>query len=133
MTLQGVSPYLFYADAGAALDWLARVFGFVEEVRYVDDGGAVRESEMRIGATTIQLCGHEPEAGRGEGLLLIVHVDDVDAQHARIVAAGVDAPAPVQKPYGARTFTVTDPWGYHWDFWQASGEVDAGGLTEVHS
>ena len=132
-TLQGVTPYLFYADAGAALDWLARVFGFVEEVRYVDADGAVRESQMRIGDTTIQLCGHEPEPGHGEGLLLIVHVDDIDAQHARVVAAGVDAPAPVQKPYGVRSFTVADPWGYRWDFWQPSGAVEAGDLREVRS
>ena len=90
-TVQGASPYLFYADAGAALDWLARVFGFVEQVRYVDPDGVVRESEIRVGATTIQLCGHAPAPGHGEGLLTIVHVDDVDAQHARVVAAGVDA------------------------------------------
>ena len=132
-TLRGVTPYLYYADAGAALDWLARVFGFVEEVRYVDAEGAVRESQMRVGGTTIQLCGHAPEPGHGEGLLLIVHVDDVDAVHTRVRAAGVDAAAPEQKPYGVRSFTVTDPWGYRWDFWQPSGEVAAGGLTEVRA
>ena len=133
VTLRGVSPYLYYADAGAGLDWLSRVFGFVEEARYVDADGVVRESEIRAGDTTIQLCGHEPGQGHGEGLLLIVHVDDVDAQHARVVAAGVDAPAPEQKPYGVRTFSVTDPWGYTWDFWQPSGSVEVGDLTEVRS
>lgn len=133
VTLRGVSPYLFYADAGAGLDWLSRVFGFVEEARYVDADGVVRESEIRAGDTTIQLCGHEPGQGHGEGLLLIVHVDDVDAQHARVVAAGVDAPEPEQKTYGVRTFSVTDPWGYTWDFWQPSGAVDAGDLTEVRA
>ena len=131
--LQGVTPYLYYSDAGAGLDWLAHVFGFVEEVRYVDDGGVVRESSMRIGSSTIQLCGHDPGPGHGKELLLIVHVDDVDAQHARVVAAGVAAPEPEQKPYGVRTFTVTDPWGYHWDFWQRSGDVEPGGLSEVRS
>lgn len=132
-TLRGVTPYLYYADAGAALDWLARVFGFVEEVRYVDADGVVRESGMRIGDATIELCGHAPDPGHGEGLLLIVHVDDVDAVHARVTAAGVEAPAPVQKPYGVRSLTVTDPWGYRWDFWQPSGAVETGDLTEVRS
>ncbi len=136
VTLQGVTPYLYYPDAGAALDWLARVFGFREIARYVDADGVVRESEMQVGDTTIQLSGgHAPGAGHGEGLLLIVHVDDVDAQHARVVAAGVEAPEPEQKAYGPRTFTVTDPWGYHWDFWQPvhAYEEGPGGLHEIRS
>jgi uncharacterized glyoxalase superfamily protein PhnB len=28
-----VVPYLLYEDAGAAMDWLIRVFGFTERVR----------------------------------------------------------------------------------------------------
>ena len=28
MTFLAVTPYLYYADAGVALDWLERVFGF---------------------------------------------------------------------------------------------------------
>jgi uncharacterized glyoxalase superfamily protein PhnB/uncharacterized protein YndB with AHSA1/START domain len=133
VTIQGLTPYLYYQDAGAALEWLARVLGFREIVRYVDDEGVVRESEMQVGPATVQLCGHGPDPGHGEGLLLIVHVDDVDAQHARVVAAGVDAPAPEQKPYGPRTFTVTDPWGYHWDFWQPVHDYveGPGGLREI--
>jgi uncharacterized glyoxalase superfamily protein PhnB len=135
VTIQGLTPYLYYEDAGAALDWLARVFGFIETVRYVDEAGVVKESEMRVGSATIQLCGHAPDPGHGEGLLTIVHVDDVDAQHARVVAAGVDAPAPEQQPYGPRTFTVTDPWGYNWDFWQRVHDYveGPGGLREVRS
>jgi uncharacterized glyoxalase superfamily protein PhnB len=136
--LHGVTPYLYYDDAGAGLDWLARVFGFVEEARYVDDDGVVRESEMRVGSGSIQLCGHAQGSGRGEGLLLIVHVDDVAAQHARVVAAGVDAPEPELQPYGVRSFTVTDPWGYHWDFWQRvhavpEPEEGEGGLREIRT
>jgi uncharacterized glyoxalase superfamily protein PhnB len=134
-TIQGLTPYLYYADAGAALDWLSRVFGFEEIVRYVDDEGAVRESEMRVGASTVQLCGHAPDPGHGEGLLLIVHVDDVDAQHARVVAAGVEAAEPEQQPYGPRTFGVTDPWGYTWSFWQHVHDYveGPGGLREIRA
>jgi uncharacterized glyoxalase superfamily protein PhnB len=88
---------------------------------------------MRVGASTIQLCGRAPDPDQGSGLLLIVHVDDVDAMHARVLAAGVDAPPPEQQPYGPRTFTVTDPWGYHWGFWQPvhAYEQGEGGLREI--
>lgn len=133
VTFQGVSPYLYYEDAGAALDWLARVFGFRELARYVDDDDVVHESEMQVGNTTIQLCGRRPDPDQGSGLLLIVHVDDVDAQHARVVAAGVEARAPEQQPYGPRTFTVIDPWGYRWNFWQHVHDYEQGpgGLREI--
>lgn len=135
VTIQNVTPYLFYEDAGAALDWLARVFGFRETARYVDADDVVRESEMQVGGTTIQLCGHAPGEGHGQGLLLIVHVDDVDAMHARVVAAGIEAAAPDQQSYGPRTFGVTDPWGYQWSFWQQvhAYEERKGGLREVRS
>lgn len=135
VSLQGVTPYLYYADAGAALDWLARVFGFEETVRYVDADDVVHESEMRVGESTIQLCGRTPGPDEGTGLLLIVHVDDVDAQHARVSAAGVEAAPPEQQPYGPRTFHVTDPWGYRWYFWQRVHDYvqGEGGLREIRS
>jgi uncharacterized glyoxalase superfamily protein PhnB len=51
--------------------------------------------------------------------LLIVNVDDVDAQYARITqATDIHVDPPVDQPYGPRTFTIRDPWGYAWTFWQ---------------
>ena len=34
-----IIPYLFYRDVPAALDWPARAFGFVEEMRHATPGG----------------------------------------------------------------------------------------------
>ena len=62
-----VSPYLYYEDAAAALDWLARAFGFEELVRYVDADGVVREAEMAAGETTIMLNGAGPGYWRERG------------------------------------------------------------------
>lgn len=119
MSFLGLTPYLYYHDAGAALEWLTRVFGFDEEVRYLDPSGTVAEAEMTVGDDRIMMCGRAAGPDEGAGQLLIVHVDDVDAQYARVVAAGVAVVAPPEdKSYGPRTFYVTDPWGYHWAFWQ---------------
>lgn len=119
-----VAPYLYYEDAGEALEWLARVFGFRERVRYVDEDGVVQEAEMSVGDATIHVGG----AGTGYwerngttgpvGHLVIVHVDDVDAHHARAIATGAHADPPEDKPYGARVYNVTDPGGHSWSFWQ---------------
>lgn len=116
--IRGVTPYLYYEDAASALDWLSRVFGFVEDVRYLDGEGVVQEAEMLAGSTRIMIGGRAPGPEDGPGQLLIVHVDDVGAQHARVRAAGINAPEPVDMAYGPRTFCVRDPWGYRWDFWQ---------------
>lgn len=35
---QPVVPMISYADGPAAMDWLAHVFGFVEQERMVDEG-----------------------------------------------------------------------------------------------
>lgn len=43
-----VVPYLLYEDAGAAMDWLIRVFGFIERARDRQDDGTVRHGELML-------------------------------------------------------------------------------------
>jgi len=140
----GVTPYLHYEDAAAAIDWLARVLGFEERSRFVDKDGRVQQAEMRIGETDLWFAGHGPgywkELGRRPDQLTLVWVDDVDAHHARVVAAGGAAEPPEDKSYGVRTYTVTDPEGYQWGFMTGldTGYVqilplEEGGLEEVRA
>ena len=123
----GLSPYLYYTDATEALDWLVRVFGFVERVRYVDASGGVFQATVAAGDVEIQLAGVGADYWAGKGAdrpvaqLNIVYVDDVDAQYERVCAAlgeGTDVAAPQDQPYGARVFTVLDVGGNSWSFWQ---------------
>ena len=123
MKFLGLTPYLYYDDAAAALDWLSRVFGFEEDVRYLDEKGTVAEAEMTVGDVRIMMGGRGARDGEGAGQLLIVHVDDVNALHGRVSVAGVQATPPEDKPYGARVTDVTDPWGYRWSFWQPRDDV----------
>jgi len=37
-----IIPYLFYRDVPAALDWLARAFGFTEELRHATPAACTR-------------------------------------------------------------------------------------------
>ena len=48
--MQTVNPYLLYEDCDAALDFLARAFGFEEVLRYTGEGGYVNHAEMKVGA-----------------------------------------------------------------------------------
>jgi uncharacterized glyoxalase superfamily protein PhnB len=50
------------------------------------------------------------------GLIVSVSVDDADKYHEVLVGRGVNAPAPTDKPWGWRSFMVTDPAGVVVDF-----------------
>ena len=49
---------------------------------------------------------------RADGLLVVFVVDDVDAEHDRLVAEGVTITTPLEtEPWGEGYFQVTDPCG----------------------
>lgn len=118
----GLVPYLFYEDAGAMLDWYARVFGFVEISRWTAEDGRVHNAEMSVGDTEIWLDGGGPRRfdkdGKRAAEWIGVWVEDVDAVHKRIAAAGVEVDPPIDPEYGVRMLTVKDPEGYSWGFMQ---------------
>ncbi|MCS5733810.1 VOC family protein [Herbiconiux daphne] len=131
MAFTEVIPYLYYADADAALDWLERVLGFGPSTRWRLGGPSTREADIRVGDARVSISGRAPAGaggegavGEGAGALIIVHVDDVQAFYERVrsVEPGAAPDAPVTQPYGPTMFTVVDPWGYRWNFWQ--GEAD---------
>src|SRR5947209_8288897 len=47
---------LAYEDGGAALDWLARAFGFQERIRMVTPDGRLSHGEMDAGGGVIMLA-----------------------------------------------------------------------------
>jgi uncharacterized glyoxalase superfamily protein PhnB len=118
----GITSYLRYPDGDAAAEWLARVLGFgpVNPQRVKRDAaGRWLEGELAIGPTRIDIsAGSEPGPDFGAGALLIVHVDDVDAQYERIRQAGEPIDPPKDESYGPRSCHIRDPWGYQWYFWQ---------------
>jgi uncharacterized glyoxalase superfamily protein PhnB len=119
VAIKGISPYLRYDDADTALDWMERVLGFTGTVRWRDATGKTYEADINAGSTTIGVSNGGSASGEGRNALLIVHVDDVDAHYEKIrAAAGIHVDPPEDQPYGPRTFTITDPWGYQWSFWQ---------------
>ena len=56
-----VTPYLYYEDAGAAMDWLVKAFGFEERMRMENDQGRVGHGELLIGDGLVMVG--EPGSG----------------------------------------------------------------------
>ena len=64
-----VVPYLLYEDAGAAMDWLIRVFGFTERVRDRQSDGTVRHGELLTGNGGVIMLGSPGAGFRGPAKL----------------------------------------------------------------
>lgn len=64
-----VVPYLVYEDAGAAMDWLTRTFGFAERTRDLHDDGTVRHGELLTGNGGVIMLGSPGGGFRGPAKL----------------------------------------------------------------
>jgi uncharacterized glyoxalase superfamily protein PhnB len=134
---QRIVPFLGYEDAGAAIEWLERAFGFIEdrEARYEEEG-TIGHAELDLGGARIYLS--TPRAYASPRRLRetsdlarraqdnpwvidghFVEVDDVDAHHARAAAAGATILREPEEPgIGYRIYTAEDPEGHRWMFGQ---------------
>ncbi len=133
-----ISSAVFYEDAGAAIDWLCRVFGFSVRLKVEGEGGRIEHSELTFGEGLVMvgsaggkstrpdpLPGKSPRSlGGANTQILCVFVDDADAHCAKARAEGahiVDEPS--TQDYGEgywadRSYRAEDPEGHHWFFMQ---------------
>jgi DNA-binding transcriptional MerR regulator len=123
-TIQRRIVGLVYQDLQAAHDYLVSIFGLGPgRVERNADGVAVH-AEVQAGDGVIWLHRTAPEFGlaapRALGAAtagMTVMVDDVDAHHARVLAAGAEVLyPPTDMPYGVREYSVRDPEGGFWSF-----------------
>jgi PhnB protein len=122
-----IVPYLSYADAAEAIDFLTKAFGFVERYRYPMPDGKIGHAELEYEGASVFLASEWPGANMvsprkldGVHCQTWVRVDDVDAHHARARAAGATIAAePEDQPHGERIYRAIDPEGHRWVFGQA--------------
>ena len=123
-TMPRISPYLYYEDVTAALQWLARAFGFRERMRLANPDGTVRHAEMELADGVILMGRPGPEYRNPKRLghvtqSLYVYVDEIDEHFERARAAGARIlEEPKDQFYGDRRYGAEDPEGHHWYFAQ---------------
>jgi len=120
-----VIPFLGYEDPRAALDWLARAFGFEASAVHEGENGEIVHAEMRFGDGMIMLGRPGPSFGMktakelgavNQGIYSIVD-DGIDAHFERAVAAGAEVVMELHDTdYGSREYMVRDPEGNLWSF-----------------
>lgn len=120
-----VVPYLLYEDAGSAMDWLIRVFGFVERVRVQQNDGTVSHGELVLDNGGVIMMGSPGADFRGPARLgevtqlQCITVDDVAGHRERMKAAGANVSEISMRANRAPSYTVDDPEGHRWYFSEA--------------
>jgi PhnB protein len=121
-TTTAITPYLCVSPATEALAWYRDHFDAVETIRYTGDDGRIGHAEITIGGAVVMLSDEYPELEvlapttiGGTSTTLHVTVPDVDATYARVVAGGGrPSRPPKDEAYGARSFSMLDPFGHRW-------------------
>ena len=117
-----VVPYLLYEDAGAAMDWLIKVFGFTERARDRQSDGPVRHGELLLDGGGVIMLGSPGEGFRGPAKLgevtqlQCITVTSLLAHRERARAAGADVSDISLRAGRAQSYTVDDPEGHRWYF-----------------
>lgn len=117
-----VVPYLLYEDAGAAMDWLVRVFGFTERARVQHSDGTVRHGELLTGNGGVIMLGSPGGGFRGPAKLgevtqlQCITITDLAAHRERVQAAGAEVSEVSMRANRAQSYTVDDPEGHRWYF-----------------
>jgi PhnB protein len=132
---QRVVPMINYADGPAAMDWLARAFGFVERVRLLAGDGTLSHGEMTAGGGLVMLAttpGYEGPKRHRETCAaarawsevpwvvdgVLVYVTDVDAHFAQASAAGATILSQLEDGFPGRRYRAEDLEGHRWMFLQ---------------
>jgi uncharacterized glyoxalase superfamily protein PhnB len=137
---QGVFPMIAYENGVAAMEWLARTFGFTERVRMLSTDGRLSHGEMETGSGIIMLASptpdyedpvkHRQHCDRAsqwstvpwvvDGVLVLV--EDVDAHFQRAKAAGATILSEVESGDPGRRYRAEDLAGHRWMFLERTRE-----------
>jgi uncharacterized glyoxalase superfamily protein PhnB len=137
---QGVIPMIAYENGIAAMEWLARTFGFTEHVRMLATDGRLSHGEMETGSGIIMLATPTPDyedpvkhrqhcdrASRWsrvpwvvDGVLVLV--EDVEAHFQRAKAAGATILSEVESGGPGRRYRAEDLAGHRWMFLERTRE-----------
>jgi uncharacterized glyoxalase superfamily protein PhnB len=124
-----------YENGPAAMDWLARAFGFRERARMVENG-RLTHGEMELDGGVVMMATpslhyHGPKRHREEcetaerwhdvpyiidGYL--VYVDDIDAHFERANANGATILSPLEQGQEGKRYRAEDLEGHRWMFMQ---------------
>ena len=128
-----VVPVLVYEDVRVAVDWLTRVFGFIERVQIGEHRAQLGVGDGAVIVADATRGRRPPATDAGTTHSVMVRVEDVDAVHRAVLAAGEsNTGEPTDQPFGERQLIVEDLGGHWWTFTATVADMkpeDWGGVT----
>ena|SRR5688572_31237304 len=123
--MQTITPYLYYEDVDAAVEWLAKAFGFKEHgKRFIGPTGKTNHAAIKLNNSVLMMGCPGPKYKCPKRLghatqCMHVLVNNVNERFERAKKVGATIlQAPEDKFYGQRTFGAADPEGHQWFFAQ---------------
>lgn len=120
---QRIYPYLAYADAPAAIEFLCRAFGFEEQMRFAMPDGRIGHAEIAVHGHVIMLASAYDEIGftsprvfTGVHSQVLVQVDEVDAHYQRAKEAGATIATEPTDQHDQRMYRAMDLEGHRSTF-----------------
>jgi uncharacterized glyoxalase superfamily protein PhnB len=118
-------PFLRYADAPRAVDWLQRVFGLEKRAVFANPDGTIAHAELGLGGSVLMLGSVKDDdlgmrtarqaGGVTQGIYVVVA--DADAHYQRARAAGAEIVYELRTTgYGSREYGARDLEGNLWSF-----------------
>jgi uncharacterized glyoxalase superfamily protein PhnB len=137
-----IYPRLAYNDERAAVEYLERVFSFLEIREARTDFGDNMLAWLRTG-TGVVMVGRaneevhrisSPESIGKTTVQMMVYVHDIDSHYARALAEGAQITMSLQDAfYGERRYEATDLEGHRWHFAERFADIKArGGVVADH-
>jgi uncharacterized glyoxalase superfamily protein PhnB len=125
LRLRSVTPGFTVGDLQHSIGFYTDVLGFVVSERWTD-GTLLKGVMLKAGVCELGLSQDDWEKGKdrrkGEGVRVWCEtLQDLDALAKRIKAAGFAlTEEPKEQPWGARSFSLDDPDGFHLTFFRES-------------
>ena len=123
MQIKSTALSLNVDDVGASADFARRHFGFAEAmsadgfVSLNHESAGLNVVFLRTGLATFKPA--EIAGPAGQGMLIALVVDDLDAEYARLAADGARVVTPPEtEPWGERYCQFADPNGIVWQLVQ---------------
>jgi len=123
MQISATAVSLNVADVAASATFAQTHFGFTEAmsadgfISLAHPSAAINVIFLATGLPTFKP--KEIAGPAGQGLLLVLEVEDIDAEHERIAAAGATVVTPPEtEPWGERYCQYADPNGIIWQLVQ---------------
>ncbi len=128
---QQIFPYLTYADAPAAIDWLCRTFGFELAASYQTSDGRIAHAALRhhglyvmLSSEFEELDNHAPAGDQVATSRIQMHVDNVDEHYRHSLTEGARIVQGLEDRFwGIRPYHALDLEGYRWSFCQRIREA----------